>query len=139
MSAFEYLDKRDSSNSPLFYQGFLLADKISDDSMKIIRKNEAFKKLSNYLPEEYVDLYFKKMIYESSLEISHQYQIMSYDKSKNGFSERNYISCNSFPCVELLNKVWPHEKIDFRQSKFYEAKTYLKIFIKRVISSFLLF
>ncbi len=131
-----YLNKKNDTGSPLSYNGFELAEKISLNSMKIIRKNKAFKSLSKYLPKEYIDLYFKKMIYESSLEISNQYEIISYDKSKNGFSDTNFILCDSFPCIELLNKAWPCEKIDFKESMFYKTKLNLKKLIKRAINTF---
>ncbi len=133
-----YLNKKNDAGSPLSYNGFQLAEKISLNSMKIIQKNKAFNSLSKYLPKEYIDLYFKKMIYESSLEISNQYEIISYDKSKNGYSDTNFILCDSFPCIELLKKAWPCEKIDFKESMFYKTKLNLKKLIKRAINTFLI-
>ena len=107
MNKFQYLNKRDEKGVFLSFSAYELAKNITDDCIKVIKSKDIYKILIGEFTEKYIELYYKKMIYEALLPIAHQFVIHQYDKKH--FQEKRFhlLDASGFPCEKLLRKVWP--------------------------------
>ena len=70
-----YFDKRDSKGTFLFYSGCKLANHISNKCFEKTEKNKVYKTLEKVFGKKYLNLFFKKLYYESVSPISHKITI----------------------------------------------------------------
>jgi len=130
----QYLDKRDNCGVLLRYSAHELAYDVSFKALNLISSNEIYSILINEIPQKYVDLYYQKMIYVTFLPLAHRLVIYKHDKLNYGKVSISAINANSFPCHELLKKIWPEKNINisftFLRKVNSNAKERLKQFIK---------
>jgi len=107
MTNLKFLDKRDSNNLLLQNSAYALSSNFVDDCMEIISKYEIFEELTSHYEEQYIEFYFKKLLFYSFLPIANQLVIDNWDKSNGMSSGMTNIDVKNFPNIELLNKAYP--------------------------------
>ena len=80
---FQYLEKRDSNGTLLVLSGKELSYKIAEKSFNKIKDYRVYSVLIKNFPEKYIDMYYKRMFYESSIGISGQIVIHNHDNINN--------------------------------------------------------
>ena len=118
----QYLDKRDEQGVILRYSAHELAFDVSSKALDFIRSNDIYSVLVSKVPKKYIDVYYKKMIFEAFLPIAHQMVIYRYEKQHHGKANVNSINAKSFPCQPLLREIWPDNNIDFSISYLSSSK-----------------
>ena len=143
----QYLEKRDLNNLLLHNSAYTLSSHFVEDCMEIISKYEIYNELSSYYQKQYIEFYFKKLLFYSFLPIAHQLVINNWDKENNNFIGVADINTSSFPSFELLNLVAPaspnqrytgklKSKLLINIKKIYK---YVKLSIDLSIGRFLIF
>jgi hypothetical protein len=110
MTNLKFLDKRDSNNLLLQNSAYALSSHFVDDCMEIISKYEIFVELTSHYEEQYIEFYFRKLLYYSFIPIANQLVIDNWDKSNCISSDVTNIDVKSFPNIELLNKAYPESE-----------------------------
>ena len=107
MPNLEFLDKRDLNNLFLHNSAYALSSQFVEDCMEIISKYEIYIELSSYYQKEYIEFYFRKLLFYSFLPIANQLVIDNWNKSNSISSGVTTIDVKNFPNIELLNKAYP--------------------------------
>jgi len=107
MKKLEFNDKRDSNGLLLFNSGLKLSHIFADNSMKVIVKYDLYKNLTYHYDKEYIEFYFKKLLFTAYLPIANQIVINNWNNKNNNCSGVSDIDISSFPSVDLLNLVAP--------------------------------
>ena len=96
----------------LRYSAHELAYDISCKALDLINNRELYDILLKEMPKKYVDLYFKKIVYEAFLPIAHQVVIYQYNKEHNDNNLQRVIDASGFPCRALIQEIWPEKNVD---------------------------
>ena len=129
----QFLDKRDTNGTLLMVSGRELSYKIAEKSFNEIKNYRAYSVLIKHIPEKYIEMYFKRMFYEYSMEISSQIVIHDYDninKSRKVF--KKLLDVGMFPCIRLLKVINQRSDIFyFRSVSYYYGllKKQIKFFL----------
>ena len=114
MPILQYLDKRDENGLLLRYASGVCSENFSNLSLPIIKKSKIYQSLITVFSEKYCESYFEKLIYEASLDISHQIVINKWHLNNEGIDKVNSFEGSYFPCKELLYLIWPKELKDYK-------------------------
>ena len=90
----------------LRYSAIELIYEMTQKAYKYIGQNEIFNILSSKMQIKYVELYYKKMLYEALSPIAHQIKIYHYNKENIVPFPKQKIDAENFPCMDLLKKIW---------------------------------
>ena len=132
----QFLDKRDTNGTLLMVSGRELSYKIAEKSFNEIKNYRAYAILIKHIPEKYVEMYYKRMFYEYSMEISSQIVIHDYDNiNKNGKVYKKLLDVGMFPCVRLLKVINQRSDIFYFRSVSY----YYGLLKKKIKFSLILF
>jgi len=133
LAKLQYLDKRDDREVLLRYSAHELAFDAASRALDLISSNEIHSILVSEIPQKYVDVYYKKMIYDAFLPLAHQLVIYRHDKQNSGNVPINAINANNFPSHALLKKIWPQNEIYFSRSISSQFQAYVKNGIKDLL------
>ncbi|MDC0059786.1 hypothetical protein OAJ18_02055 [Pelagibacteraceae bacterium] len=113
MTDFKFLDKRDDNGLPLGYSINGFAYDLAEKCLPNIKNYKIYKHLTETFSEKYIDIYFKKLFYESSLPLAGQCVINNWHLKNDGKILKNKINAIGFPSKQLLKLVWPSKDFYF--------------------------
>ena len=133
MAKFQYLQKRDDRGVMLRYSAHELSYDVSHNALDFINTTEVYDALIKVMPQQYVNLYYLKMIHEAFLPIADQLVIYKHDKQHYGKVPLSTINANSFPCETLLREIWPEKSVDFYYTFLNQKKNNAKEVVKQLL------
>ena len=125
MPNLEFLDKRDLNNLFLHNSSLALSSHFVEDCMEIISKYEIYNELSSDYQKEYIEFYFRKLLFYSFLPIANQLVIDNWNKSNSISSGGTNIDVKNFNEVGLINsKYMLTDEITYLNKNIEEVKLY---------------
>ena len=135
MSNFQYLDKRDDRGVMLRYSAIEMIYEMTQKAYKYIDQNEIINILSSQMPIKYVELYYKKMLYEALSPIAHQIKIHHYDKKNIDPFPKRKIDAENFPCIDLLKKIWLDDYDELKLSYLNKINKDISVTVKQKLKN----
>ena len=133
MDEFQYLDKRDENGLLLRFSAHRLAQDVAEECVKKISQYSVYNTLIESLSNKYVEIYYKKLLYECFLPTAHKLVINKWHIENAGKPIIKKVNVIGFPSKELLefvldsNMFLVEHKTDLHQ---------IKLDIKKDIKSF---
>ena len=103
MQSLQYKNKRDKNGRLLKYSAYKLAADFVNHSIEAISKYKIYKDLSQSYNKQYIEFYFRKLIFYEFLPIAHQLVIKEWDYNHNHNNGNLSIDASTLTCNELLN------------------------------------
>ena len=94
MDEFQYLDKRDENGLLLCYSAHRLAQDVAEECVKKISQYSVYNTLIESLSKKYVEIYYKKLLYECFLPTAHKLVINKW-----------HIENAGKPIIEKVNSI----------------------------------
>jgi len=105
MNSLEYRNKRDKSGLLLKNSAYSLTADFVDECIEILSKYQVYDDLVRSFNKQYIEFYFRKLIFYEFLPIAHQLTIKQWDDENYSNNEVTIIDSSSFKCRELLNTI----------------------------------
>jgi hypothetical protein len=105
MNSLEYRNKRDKTGLLLKNSAYSLCYDFVDECMEILSKSEVYEDLVLSFNNQYIEFYFRKLIFYEFLPIAHQLTIKQWDDKNDLNNGVVTIDSSSFKCSELLETI----------------------------------